>query len=219
MGCRVPALEIVVVLIIVFVLLAMLFPMTGPRPAGLRTKAKQDALAIVHAVETYVTDYERLPQLDPEWAGKAGATDMAIGDPAAGMRLGNETLFNILRDIDRAPNANSVQNPKHIVYYAAPAVSNAQKPKEGFVEKSGGGGAQGALYDPWGSQYNLVLDSSGDNAIDVKGFYSDFGGPNVPQVSVGAFSLGRDRKLGRNGDRKYQNGEVRSDDVVSWSSN
>jgi hypothetical protein len=51
-----------VMLAVVAVLLAMLFPVPrAPREASSRAKAKQDALAIVHAVETYASEYEQLP--------------------------------------------------------------------------------------------------------------------------------------------------------------
>lgn len=208
-----------VALAVIAVLLAMMFPITsGPSGGGSRAKAKQDALNIVHAVEVYVTEYSEFPSPDGKAHGPGTAGDVAVGDPAAGMHLDNASLFNILRDVDRPPNANHIQNPKHQVYFGANAVSNPRRPAEGFLETASGVGVQGAFYDPWGSQYNIVLDSNGDNVLDVNEFYSDFGGVEAaPRVTVGAFSLGKDRKLGKGGDRKYKDGEAISDDLLSWS--
>lgn len=215
-GFRITVPEVVIGMIVVGVLLAMLFPIPShPYEASGRAKAKQDALSIVHAVEQYTTEYQQNPKLDPTVTDDL--RDEAAGDPAAGLRLSNATLFNILRDIDRAPNANHVQNPKHQVFFGAPAVSDAKRPKEGFVETAGGGGVQGAFYDPWGAQYNIVLDSNSDNVIDLKDFYPDLSGADAPRISVGVFSLGKDRKLGINGDRKLNDGANSADDLTSWS--
>ena len=131
----------------------------------------------------------------------------------------NATLFNTLRDIDRAPNANHIQNPKHQIYFGANAVSNPNKPKEGFLETAGAaGGTQGSFYDPWGSEYNIVIDTNSDNIIDVSKYYTDFKDENAPHVSVGAFALGKDKMLGKNGDKQYKNGTEVSDDILSWAS-
>ncbi len=212
--------EVIVGILILAVFIAMLFPCLGgcgPREASLRAKAKSDTLNIVHAVEVYVTEYSDLPSPDGKTHGAGTPGDVAVGDPAAGMHLDNASLFNILRDIDRPPNGNHIQNPKRQIYFGANQVSNPQRPKEGFLETASSGGAQGAFYDPWGSQYNIVLDSNADGLLDVKEFYSDFGGAAAPHVSVGAFSLGQGRKLGKGGDRRYQNGAEISDDLLSWA--
>ncbi|HEV7403006.1 MAG TPA: hypothetical protein VGO11_08775 [Chthoniobacteraceae bacterium] len=133
--------------------------------------------------------------------------------------MDNAALFNVLRDIDRAPNANHALNPKRQVFFAGNAVSNPQRPKGGFLETASSGGAQGAYYDPWGSQYNIVIDSNLDGSLEVSGFYPDFAGPAVPKVEAGGagvFSLGKDRQLGIGKDHKYKDGTEVSDDILSW---
>jgi hypothetical protein len=61
------------------------------------------------------------------------------------------------------------------------------------------------------------MDTNGDGVIDVSKQYGDFGGANMPRVGVGAFSLGKDGRLGKNGNNLFRNGTDKSDDIVSWS--
>jgi hypothetical protein len=77
------------------------------------------------------------------------------------------------------------------------------------------------LYDPWGQQYGIILDTNGDGRIDLSGVYSDFAGVDsnttgAPRKRVGAFSMGKDKMLGTMGDRFYRRGGELSDDVISW---
>jgi hypothetical protein len=216
---RRPTLVAVLVgLVLTAVLIALLLPMLSiDHPVARNAKAKQDVLNIVHGVEAYYTEYGLYPVLDPSAARRGGkAVDEAAGDPAAGMRLDNARLFNTLLAIDRAPNAQHTQNPKKQVFFMANAVANPKSPSLGFQETAGASGVQGAFYDPWGSQYNVVIDSNEDNKLDLGAFYSDFAGDAAPRAGFGAFSLGKDKKLGKGGDRKYQSGDERSDDQVSW---
>lgn len=212
--------ELLTVIAIISILMAMLFPMiSNAKEAARRAKAKQDCLNIVHSIETYTTEYSQPPRVDPSAAAPAGGpTDDAAGDIAAQMDNRNATIFNTLRDIDKAPNANHLQNPKHQPYFGANAVSNTAKPKEGFLETAGAaGGSQGSFYDPWGCEYNIVIDTNSDNLIDVSKYYTDFADDNAPRVSVGVFSLGKDKTLGKNSDKQYKNGADLSDDLLSWS--
>lgn len=212
--------ELLTVIAIIAILMAMLFPMiTGAKEAARRAKAKQDCLAIVHAIEQYSTDYQQNPRIDPSAVPPAGGVpDDACGDVAAGMSNRNSALFNTLRDIDRTPNANHGQNPKHQIFFGAPAVSSNAKPKEGFLETAGtAGGSQGSLYDPWGVEYNIVIDTNSDNVISVNNYYEDFDGDDVPRVNAGAFALGRDKTLGKAGNKKYKDGADVSDDILSWA--
>lgn len=212
--------ELLTVIAIIAILMAMLFPMiANAKEAARRTKAKQDCLSIVHAVETYVTDYSAMPKMDPA-AASSGVEDDGCGDTVAKMGTRNAALFNILRDINATPNNDSKYNPKHTIYFAAPSVSSTSKPKEGFLETAGtAGGSKGSLYDPWGSEYNVVLDTNSDNVLGVDKYYSDFADDEKPRVSVGAFSMGRDKLLGKGGNGSYKDGAEKSDDIISWASN
>ena len=55
----------------------------------------------------------------------------------------------------------------------------------------------GALFDPWGHQYGIIMDTNGDNRIDLQGVYSDFSGADptsglAPRQTAWAFSMGKD---------------------------
>src|SRR4051812_36037602 len=200
--------ELLTVIAIISILMAMLFPMIGNAKEGARkAKAKQDCLAIVHAVESYYTEYGQYPKMDPAAAVPAGGIpDEKAGDIAASMPNRNSALFNTLRAIDETPNASQAQNPKRQVFFAANAVNNTAKPKEGFLEASGtASGNKGSFYDPGGCEYNIVIDANPDNILSLDDQSpDDFTADNAPRTSVGAFSLGKDKMLGKKGDRKYK---------------
>lgn len=213
--------ELLTVITIIAILMAMLFPfIAGAKETARKRKAEQDTRTIVHAVEQYNVEYGQYPKVNPNAAPPAGAVpDDAVGDgPNAGMALDNAALFNTLRDIDDVPNTMHSQNPRRQSFMDGKPVANTAKPREGFLEVAGGGGTKGSYYDPWGTQYNIVIDANSDNVIDVSNYYTDFAGPDSPRVTVGAFSLGKDKKLGNNGDKNYKTGTDFSDDLLSWAS-
>ena len=52
--------ELLTVIAIISILMAMLFPMiSSAKESARRSKARQDCLSIVHAVETYATEYSQ----------------------------------------------------------------------------------------------------------------------------------------------------------------
>src|SRR4051812_31416418 len=97
-GCQMSLAQVLIGLFLIAVVIVMIFPTRGgPREGSKKAKAKQDTLAIVHAVEAYYTEYGQYPELEPGSAFGNKPVDEAAGDPAAGMRLDNAGLFNILR--------------------------------------------------------------------------------------------------------------------------
>ena len=64
----------------------------------------------------------------------------------------------------------------------------------------------------------MIIDTNGDNVLDLTKFYNDFKDEKAPHVQIGGFSLGRDKKLGKNGDKTYKKDQDYSDDRVSWTS-
>jgi prepilin-type N-terminal cleavage/methylation domain-containing protein len=213
--------ELLTVITIIAILMAMLFPfINGARESAKKKKAEQDTRTIVHAVEQYNVEYGQYPKVNPAATPPTGAIpDDAVGDQQyAGMTMDNAALFNTLRDIDRTPNGDHAQNPRRMVFLDGKPVAKPEKPREGFLDVSSSAGTQGSFYDPWGVQYNVVLDSNSDNVIEVENYYEDFATELAPRVSAGAFSLGKDKMLGTKGDKKYKNGDEYSDDLLSWAS-
>jgi len=150
-----------------------------------------------------------------------------VGDPAMGTDYESNTLFYTLRAIPKGPNEEHLLNPRKVVFYDGKvATMSGGKPRGGFYDRMANGSAPpdkegGALYDPWGKQFGVIMDSTGDERIDLAKVYSDFGGDNptsgkAPRKRAGAFSMGKDEALGDKGDHVYRNNSTLSDDVVSW---
>jgi len=211
--------ELLTVITIIAILMAMLFPFVGQvKESARQRKADTDIRVIVSAVKQYYVDYGQYPAMNPN-PKPDDQGDTACGDKAAEMEIDNANLFNILRDIDKAPNTSHSLNPRQQKYIETHVASNAASPRDGFLETQGGGsGVQGSWYDPWGSQYNVVIDTNADNVLDMTKFYNDFKDDKAPRVDVGGFSIGKDKKLGNKGDKTYKKDTDYSDDRVSWTS-
>ena len=210
--------ELLTVIAIIAILMALLFPaIEAGRKAGRNTRAISDCTAIVSAVKSYVTEYGRMPVIDPT---KSPTGDTLVGDKQAQISgLPNSLLFNTLRAIDMIPNKDHAQNPRKVVFFEGRAVSNALHPREGFlddVSNAGGNSAfQYCFFDPWEKQYCVVLDTDQDGQINVDRQYTDFSSQARPRTTVGAFSMGKNNTLGNN-DQKYKSNNFKSDDFVSW---
>ena len=215
--------ELLTVIAIIAILMGLLFPaVNAVKENAKKVQAKNDVTQIVAAVKHYYTEYGKYPPLEaPGSGGKSSSdseTDQMVGDPAANAKENNSRLFNTLRAIADDPNAENKLNPRRVVFFEGKAASNPDSPRAGFLDRVGGksGGDKGSFYDPWGAQYNVVLDTNYDNVLDVSQVYTDFSDTEKPRTAVGAFSLGKDSKIGEKGDGRYRNGTKVSDDVISW---
>lgn len=112
-------------------------------------------------------------------------------------------------------NERHLLNPKRVVFFEGRVASNVKEPRAGFADQAEAG-KRGCFFDPWGRQYGVVMDADYDNQLALAEQYSDFARDNAPRVGVGAFSMGRDNKLGVKGDAQYRKGDTTSDDVISW---
>lgn len=215
--------ELLTVIAIIAILMGLLFPVLGSaKNQARRADAGVATRAIVSACKSYETDYGKFPPV-PGTGGVSGGGEFAsYGDAGAGCQIGNDSLFNVLRSINTGVNAGYVLNPRQQSYFSMPVAKNAAAPRDGFVD--GGsftGGTQGQLMDPWGTQYCIVLDSTGSGTIDISSFYKDasFQPPTgLLRVSAAAFSLGVDGKLGTKGDQMLRpsGSTAAPDDIVSW---
>lgn len=145
-----------------------------------------------------------------------------FGEMNAGASVNNSVLFFTLRGIPKGPNEGFKVNSKHVIFFEARSASFGKGfPSSGFYDRGPNGASpspelEGCLFDPWGHQYGIVIDTNGDGLLDLTGIYSDFTGDNAPRKDVGVFSLGKDGKLGTNGDGVYGKGDAKSDDIISW---
>lgn len=219
--------ELLTVIAIIAILMGLLFPaVAAVKEAAKKAQAKNDCTGIVAAVKQYKSEYGKYPDVKPAGGGSAAAdeeTDEIVGDteklPNA---MGpNNLLFDTLRAIDRGSNASHRLNPRKITFIEGKAVSDPALPRGGFLEKGGESTNLGCYFDPWGTQYNVIIDSNYDDRLDVDQVYedSDWKTDGRPRVGVGAFALGKDGKIGEKKqglENKFRDGQKVSDDVVSW---
>ncbi len=217
--------ELLTVIAIIAILMGLLFPaVSAVKEAARKAEAKNACMGIVAAVKQYNTEYGKYPSMaDAPAAGTPPSTkDAIVGDtdcPAAKKGGHNKNLFNTLRAIATGMNQADVLNPRKIIFFEGKAVSDKDAPRSGFLEK-GDSDQKGCFFDPWGKEYNIIVDSNYDNVLDVDQVYEDaeWKGDSRPRTGVGAFSMGKDNKVGD--DKKFKNNyrdkQNVSDDVVSW---
>jgi len=204
--------ELLVVIAIIAILMGLLFPAFAiVREQMRKAQARNDLGNIVTAVKHFQTDYGKYPTV----AAAPPTGDVLVGDAVAKATIDNSALFDTLRAIDRGLNERHLLNPKRIAFLEGRLASDAKEPRAGFADKAEAT-KRGCFFDPWGRQYGVVIDADYDNQLRVADQYSDFAGDNTPRVGVGAFSMGRDNKLGTKGDAQYRKGAATSDDVISW---
>jgi prepilin-type N-terminal cleavage/methylation domain-containing protein len=208
--------ELLTVIAIIAILMGLLFPAIGTiKESARKTQAKNDVTNIVAAVKQYYTEYGKYPPVQE--GASTSETDVIIGDEEAGAVADNSALFNTLRSIAEGLNSNPdyKYNPRRIVFFEGKSATDPAAPRAGFAD-SQQAKKKGCFFDPWGKQYCVVIDTNYDNLIKLDEQYNDFGATNAPRVGVGAFSLGKDGKLGTKGDKTYRKGTTNSDDVISW---
>src|SRR5262249_46323847 len=136
-------------------------------------------------------------------------------------KVNNDQLFNVLRAIDKIPNESHALNPKQVKYFEGGKAGDSRNPRDGFLDGSEFEGTkQGQLVDPWGAQYCFVLETDGNDELDMSTFYTDLtGNDNRIRFAAVGFCLGKDSKRGGKGYenkfRKEKSTEA-PDDVVSW---
>jgi prepilin-type N-terminal cleavage/methylation domain-containing protein len=221
--------ELLVVIGIIVILMSLLLgAVPAVKEASRKLEAKNMVNQIAVAANAYYTEYAKFPPLsDPNTPPPESDGDEKVGDPEMGVKNNNNALFFTLRNINKGPNQDYSTNPRRVVFMEGKAatVSNAGKPRGGFFDRSANGSTppsneESCLYDPWGKQYGVILDTTSDDRIDLDGVYTDFSGSGesgkAPRKKVGAFSMGKDEALGKKGSKSYRSGSDTSDDVVSW---
>ncbi len=224
--------ELLVVIAIIVILMGLLLAaVPAVKEAARKAEARNTANMVVTAINSYYTEYARFPPTDdpnqPASASSGVVDDIVVGDQRMGATIPNNAVFYTLRNIAKGPNDSFAANPRKIVFYDGKSanVSSSGSARGGFYDRTSTGGPpppseESCLFDPWGDQYGIIFDANGDDRIDLKGYYGDYTGVDTsgmaPRRKVGCFAMGKDGKLGNNGDHVYKNGTELSDDVVSW---
>ncbi len=222
--------ELITVIAIISILMALLFPALGAaKESARRTKAGTVVKDIVNACKNYAIDYGKYPPITTAQAGAGNNTYMSFGDiPAGKAKVDNNQLFYVLRAIALGENAGNggtkpahYLNPRQQKYFEQPKATDSKNPRDGFVDGSEfPAGKVGQLMDPWGNEYCIVLDTDGDDVIDMSEFFSDLVAPdNTVRFSAVAFSMAKDGIRGGKGYeglfRKTSSTQA-PDDIVSW---
>lgn len=219
--------ELLVVIAIIAILMALLFPaLAGAKLSAQKTKAKNDLVGIVAAVKHYYTDYGKYPIVP-----SGTLTDVSFGPNSKPVQA-NSVLFGVLR----ATNDPSTINPRKVIYMEGSTVKNFNDPRGGFNDPpsgTAGTGDVGGFYDPWGTEYMVLVDGSYDNLLvmasasgnstAIGGYSSGMGNQHI---GVAAISYGKDKALGtaKTGASAGQYGAVTGDntwssacdDILSW---
>ena len=200
--------ELLTVIAIIAILMGLLFPaINSVKDQARKAEAKTACLNIVSALKAYNTEYGKYPY-PSSGTPPTTAADVIVGDnTVGGAAAGNENLFNILRSKNAGTNASFVLNPRRIPFFEGKDSASPTNPKGGFS-------TTGGFFDPWGAQYCVAIDLDYDNQLNTLP-YTDFKTTTTyPQTGVGAYSIGKDGKLGVNG--KFKDGSTASDDIISW---
>ena len=182
--------EMIVVMLIIATLTALFMgAATSVFDRARRTQAKNDVIQIATAVNAFYTEYGRYPV-----TVTSTATDAFFGSgttPAGCTSYGsNVVLLNVLRNITTDPNAVAL-NPRQIVFLSPGGAKNTVPPRGGIAA------ADNCYYDPWGSQYAIVIDTNYDNTITNPYSDSDGSAGTTPlRFGAVAYSYGKNGALG-----------------------
>ena len=134
----------------VIVICSLVFPgLAMYRERSRLALARSDLLMILEAGERFFDEYRKWPS----------ANTGDFGDCRYGEEVSNRDVFNVLRGIDGPGNVDHGANPHRLSFIEI----------EGVGLRGSGLDSGGVFLDPWGVQYQLVIDTDFDNACDVEG--------------------------------------------------
>ena len=204
--------ELLTVIAIIAILMGLLFPAIGiVQNQARKAEAKTSCTGIVAAVKAYNTEYGKCPVLN-----LTGNPELWYGDKSIAPN-DNNILFGALRPKAGVVTTGPDYTPRKIVFFEGKDASNLAAPKGGFAPANVTSGSAGGFYDPWGSEYSVIIDADYNGVIEIVP-HTDFKGKDIgPQTGCVVFSTGKDNLVGtvKTGG-KYKKDSETSDDVISW---
>ena len=187
--------EMIVVMLIIATLAALLMgAATSAFDRARRTQAKNDVIQIATAVNAFYTEYGRYPVNVPP--GNTRDAFFGTGAVPAGSNsyTNNDVLLDVLRNNTdpSGPNLATVNllNPRQIPFLSPGGAKNTVPPRGGIATDR-------RYYDPWGSQYAVLIDTNYDNTLTNP--YSDTdgsAGTRPLRFGAVAYSYGKNGALG-----------------------
>lgn len=188
------------------IVIALLLPAVTLSPgAPKKVTAHNDETQIVAAVKAYYVEYGKYP-VPPAPAVNPGAPaevyfGSAATPPPGVTAYSNDLLFDILRNNTGNPaNAAMVAalNPRGIAFLDVQQVGSYNGLPGGIIPNHAKyplpGIKPGTWIDPWGTPYNVLIDTSGENGIHNP--YTDTpGGALLPTGAI-VWSHGKNGALG-----------------------
>ncbi len=222
--------ELLVVILIIAILIGLLFPaFSQVRENAKKVSAHNDITQIVSAIKNYQVEYQKFPVIT------SGTQDTYLGNDSAPTGANkpspgtNDVLFDVLRyNTGNATNSAAIAtlNPRGVPFLDVPMVHNSSQPISGIVPntaESSSASVVGAWYDPWGGQYNILLNTSYSNYLTNP--YTDAPGGTTIGTTVLVYSYGKNGAIGGGpapqgsnftADSGSAGAYKGSDDVLSW---
>lgn len=172
--------ELLVVITILGVLMGLGFSgVSAIRQQAKNAQARSDCVALSGAILNFYGEYNRYPTARQE---------DAIYEPGQDATGGNAEVIKVLTAQD------AVLNPRQVVYYDG---KNAKRSKS-TGKYEAGLSPEGAVFDPWGNTYGILMDANYDGKLTYSGGILKEMSEENRRVSGGAgvFSLGKDSSKG-----------------------
>lgn len=162
--------ELLVVMTIIGILAAMVFPVAnGVLKKARKSQAQHTAMQLKQSITTYFTEYSRYPV---KTSGGAAKDEQIRSD---------STLMDVLLGSEKEAKSGGL-NPRKISFFSG---RKAKGKKAGVLLTADGGGE---LFDPWGEHYYVILDTNRNDRVEDP---SEGGTETIPQ-SVIVWSSGID---------------------------
>jgi len=179
--------ELLVVITIIAILAGLIFPAIGAvRENARKVQAKNDVTNIVNAVKNYYTEYGKYPATSTSTTLQGFFGTSPTAPTGTG---GTSTAAQAML------SGSGSMNTRQIVYLELPAVKNTSMPNSGVMPNTAATNV-GVYYDPWGSPYNVVIDTLYNNTITNPYKDPQNAGGSYLNLGVISYAYGKNGQLG-----------------------